>query len=201
MARINLLPWREELRRERQRKFMMSLLVTAVLGVILTFLVGTVYDQKTGHQNLRNNLLQAEIHKLELRITKINELERTRASLLTRKQIIEQLQASRSMTVELLDQLAKSIPIGVTLLTVNQQGADLSLNGTSQSNARVSAYLQMLEKNELFLEPELQYVRTAARAASVAEPYEFSIKAKLRPPRSADSEDDDTKLLDQGGAE
>jgi len=125
MARINLLPWREELRRERQRKFMMSLLVTAVLGVILTFLVGTVYDQKTGHQNLRNNLLQAEIHKLELRITKINELERTRASLLTRKQIIEQLQASRSMTVELLDQLAKSIPIGVTLLTVKPTGRRL----------------------------------------------------------------------------
>jgi len=199
MARINLLPWREELRRERQRQFLLSLLMTAVLGVILVFLVGMVYDQKIRHQNLRNQLLQTEIHKLELRITKINELERTRARLLSRKQIIEQLQASRSTTVELLDQLAKSIPVGVTLVSVSQQGPNISLAGTSQSNARVSAYLQSLEQNELFLSPQLIFVRTALRnnqrAANKAEPYEFSIKCKLRPPKTTD-EDVDTEMQD-----
>jgi len=205
MARINLLPWREELRRDRQRQFLLSLLMTAALGAILVFLVGIVYDQKIHHQNMRNQLLQAEIHKLELRITKINELERTRARLLSRKRIIEQLQASRSTTVELLDKLAKTIPVGVTLVSVSQQGVNLSLSGTSQSNARVSAYLQNLEQSDLFQSPQLIFVRTAIRGrspgANKAEPYEFSIKCKLRAPKTTDDEVDEAGNVVAAGGE
>src|SRR5210317_712601 len=101
MARINLLPWREEKRRERQRQFMSSLLLTCILGVVLVFFAGFVFDQKISHQKVRNQLVQKEIKALEVRIQRINELERTRARLISRKQIIERLQASRSTTVEL----------------------------------------------------------------------------------------------------
>ena len=103
MARINLLPWREEQRRDRQRHFMMTMLVTSILGVFLVFVIGAVYDQKINHQQSRNQLVKQEISQLEARIKKIDELERTRARLISRKQVIERLQASRSMTVELLD--------------------------------------------------------------------------------------------------
>ena len=189
MARINLLPWREERRRERQKQFMMSLMMTAILGVVLVFMVGLFFDQKIRHQQFRNELVRVEIRILESRILRIDQLERTRARLISRKQVIEELQASRSMTVELLDNLAKSIPVGVTLATVRQQGMNLSLTGSSQSNARVSAYLQELDRNELFLAPELNFVRTATRAVSPTEPYEFSIGVKLRQAKSADEED------------
>ena len=131
MARINLLPWREEQRRERQRHFLSNLAMTAVLGIILVFLVGLVFNQKIDHQQRRNELVQSEISKLEIRIARIDELERTRARLISRKQVIERLQASRSMTVELLDNLAKSIPVGVTLTTTRQQGPTLALFGSS----------------------------------------------------------------------
>ncbi len=201
MARINLLPWREELRRERQKRFMMSLMVTAILGVILVFLVGLFFDQKIRYQQFRNDLIKTEIRKLEVRIKRIDELERTRARLISRKQVIEQLQASRSMTVQLLDNLAKSIPVGVTLTSVRQQGNDLSLAGTSQSNARVSAYLQELESNVLFENPELDYVRSAARNTNAAEPYEFSIDVKLRPAQAVDEDDGFDDLEDQGRAQ
>lgn len=189
MARINLLPWREELRRERQKQFMMSLVATAILGVVLVFMVGLFFDQKIRHQQFRNDLVKTEIRKLESRIERIDELERTRARLISRKQVIEQLQASRSMTVELLDNLAKSIPVGVTLASVRQQGSVLSLAGSSQSNARVSAYLQELDRNELFQNPQLGFVRSAAKAASPTEPYQFSIKVNLRPIKTSDDED------------
>jgi len=189
MARINLLPWREEKRRERQRQFMSSLLLTSILGVVLVFFTGFVFDQKIAHQQVRNQLVQKEIRALEARIKRIDELERTRARLISRKQIIERLQASRSTTVELLDKLAKTIPVGVTLTSIRQQGPDLALIGTSQSNARVSAYLRQLETNDLFLSPQLDYVRTAARPVNATESYEFSIKVKLRPPKSADETD------------
>lgn len=164
MARINLLPWREEKRRERQRQFMSSLLLIAILGVVIVFFVGFIFDQKISHQQARNQKVQKEIKALEVRIKRIDELERTRARLISRKQVIERLQASRSTTVELLDKLAKTIPVGVTLTTIRQQGQKLALVGTSQSNARVSAYLRELESNDLFLNPQLDFVRTASRS-------------------------------------
>lgn len=190
MARINLLPWREEQRRDRQRQFMMRLLMIAILGVVMVFMVGFIYDQISKHQQSRNELIKNEIRMLETRITRIDELERTRARLISRKQVIERLQASRSMTVELLDNLAKSIPVGITLISMRQQGPILSLLGSSQSNARVSAYLRELEMNYLFLNPQLDYVRLAARPASTTELYQFSIRVNLRSPKSADEEDD-----------
>lgn len=181
MARINLLPWREELRRERQRQFMLSLMMTAVLGVILVFAIVLVFDQKIGHQQLRNQTVQAEINLLTEKITRIEQLEQTRARLLSRKRIIEELQASRSLTVEMLDQMAKSIPVGVTLNTVRQQGMNISFAGFSQSNARVSAYLQSLERNELFRNPDLGVVRVSQSRINSPERYEFIINAQLRP--------------------
>ncbi len=201
MARINLLPWREELRRERQKRFMMSLMTTAIVGVVLVFMVGLFFDQKIRQQQFRNDLIKTEISKLESRIKRIDELERTRGRLISRKQVIEQLQASRSMTVELLDNLAKSIPVGVTLVSVRQQGMTLSLTGSSQSNARVSAYLKQLELNELFLNPELDFVRSsAARDVSPTEPYQFSIKVTLRPIKGSDEEEGFDEPEDLGGA-
>ncbi len=179
MARINLLPWREEARRERQRQFMYSLMGTLVLGAILILIVGLFFDQRISHQEARNQQIQVEINRLQLRIDRIAELEKTRDRLLSRKQVIESLQASRSLTVELLDRLAMSIPVGVTLTTVRQQGPKLTLMGSSQSNARVSAYLQSLEGMELFVKPDLQYVRTAAKPESRVESYEYAIQVKL----------------------
>ena len=201
MARINLLPWREEKRKERQRQFMSSLLLTAILGIVIVFFAGFVFEQKISHQQARNQMVQKEISALEIRIKRIDELERTRARLISRKQVIERLQASRSTTVELLDKLARSIPVGVTLTTIRQQGKNLALVGTSQSNARVSAYLRELESNDLFLNPQLDFVRSATGRANETEPYEFSIKVNLRPPKSSDEDDGFDDLAIQGGAE
>jgi type IV pilus assembly protein PilN len=179
MARINLLPWREEARRERQRQFLYSLMGTLVLGAILVLIVGLFFDQRISHQESRNQQIQVEINRLEQRIARIAELEKTRDRLLSRKQIIESLQASRSLTVELLDKLAKTIPVGITLTNVRQQGNNLTLLGTSQSNARVSAYLQSLEEMDLFENPELQYVRASQDPPTPIETYEFAIAVKV----------------------
>ncbi|MDX1555390.1 MAG: PilN domain-containing protein [Xanthomonadales bacterium] len=183
MARINLLPWREEARRDRQRQFMYSLLGTLVLGAILVLIIGLFYDQRISIQETRNGKLQSEINRLQQRINRINELEKTRDRLLSRKAIIEELQASRSLTVEMLDKLAKTIPVGVTLENVRQQGNNLTLLGSAQSNARVSAYLQSLQDDDLFRGPDLQYVRASQDPASRVEPYEFSIRVRLNPRR------------------
>jgi type IV pilus assembly protein PilN len=193
MARINLLPWREEARRERQRQFLYSLMGTLVLGAILVLIIGLFFDQQISYQEARNQQIQVEINRLQQRINRIKELEKTRNRLLSRKQIIESLQASRSLTVELLDKLAKTIPVGVTLATVRQQGKNLTLMGTSQSNARVSAYLQSLEDMDLFVRPELQYVRASKKPTNRTETYEFAIRVKLDNEKKKDDELDEAQ--------
>ena len=198
MARINLLPWREEQPRELQRNFITRLLFTCIIAVVAVFVVIAVYDQKIKHQQFRNELVLTETRKLESKIERIDELERTRARLISRKQVIERLQASRSTTVELLDKLAKSIPVGVTLTSIRQQGPVLVLLGNSQSNARVSAYLNELEKNDLFIGPQLTFVKSTPDPATATEPYQFSINVKLRPPKSADG---DEGYEDEGGSQ
>ncbi len=199
MAKINLLPWREELRQERQRQFAMSALLTAITGVVIVFLVSLAFDRAINQQNMRNQTIQQEISRLQIQIRRIAELEETRAGLLARKRIIEQLQASRSLTVEMLDQLAKTIPMGVTLNAISQQGMNLRLSGTSQSNARVSAYLQSLADNELFLDPDLSFVRANDNPANSTEPYDFSLQVRLRTPVSEDEAAGFDQVDDQGG--
>jgi type IV pilus assembly protein PilN len=189
MAKINLLPWREELRQERQRQFAMTALFTAIAGVIIVFLVSLGFDRAISQQNTRNQTIQAEISRLQIQIRRIEELEETRSRLLSRKQVIETLQASRSLTVEMLDQLAKTIPMGVTLNGISQQGMNLRLDGTSQSNARVSAYLQSLDDNELFIDPDLNVVRAVQAPTNSQEPYEFRLRVKLRSPLTENDED------------
>ena len=180
MARINLLPWREELRRKRQREFLFSVMMVTVLGVVLVFLVGLVFGQRINHQEDRNQAIQREISQLQIRINRIDQLDQTWARLLSRKAVIENLQSSRSLTVEMLDHMAKTIPVGVTLNSVRQQGMNVRLSGFSQSNARVSAYMQSLERNELFQKPDLGVVKTSNRPQSRSEPFEFNIGVVLK---------------------
>jgi type IV pilus assembly protein PilN len=167
---------------------------TLVLGAVLVLIVGMFFDQQISDQEARNQRIQVEINRLEQRIQRIAELEETRARLVARKQIIESLQASRSLTVELLDKLAKTIPMGVTLTSVRQQGLVLTLLGTSQSNARVSAYLQSLDGMDLFLNPELQYVRAAQDPPNRYETYEFAIRVRLDNTRNAEEGEEDADM-------
>lgn len=199
MAKINLLPWREELRQERQRKFALSALMTAITGVVIVFLVSLAFDRAINQQRVRNQTIQAEISRLQVQIRRIEELEETKARLLSRKRIIEELQASRSLTVEMMDQLAKTIPMGVTLNSINQQGMNLRLSGTSQSNARVSAYLQSLADNELFVEPDLNFVRAQEDPDNPQEAFDFSLAVKLRSPLTAE-EQAGVESFDNGGS-
>ena len=76
MARINLLPWREEARKERQRQFLYSLMGTLVLGAILVLIVGLFFDQRISYQEARNQQIQIEINRLQQRINRIAELEK-----------------------------------------------------------------------------------------------------------------------------
>ena len=190
MARINLLPWREEQRKERQRQFLLTLGMAFVAAVVVVLVWNTFEGNRISVQNSRNQTLQTEIRSMDQKIAEIARLEVIRNDLLERKAVIESLQSQRSATVMMLDELVLTTPVGVTLKALRQQGNVITLSGTTQSNARISAYLQGLEGSELFSNPLLQIIQTGSdreRARSV-EPYDFSIRVTIPRPQT-DEED------------
>ena len=191
MARINLLPWRAERRKARQKEFVSMLGLAALGGVLASFLIVTYYSGRISNQTGRNEYLRAEITKVDTQIKEIEELDRKKGKLLARKEVIEQLQANRSQMVHLFDSLVRTIPDGVTLTSIKQEGEILTLGGRSQSNARVSTYMRNLESSGWMTGPDLNVIE--AKAGNAGLPYEFNLKVKLANPNAPRDEDGDGK--------
>lgn len=194
MARINLLPWREERRSQRQKEFGATVALSALAGVVLWFLVNGYYSAQIEGQQARNGYLDQQIAQVDRTITEIEELDRQRARLLARKEVIEQLQASRSQMVHLFDALVRTIPDGVMLTTLKQEGEKLTLEGRAQSNARVSTYMRNLEGAGWMANPRLSVIEARAEGAGVhsaALPYVFNLSVTLSKPAEEAAPDDD----------
>lgn len=189
MARINLLPWREERRKQRQKEFGIMLGLGALAGVVLWFLVNSYYNAQIEGQNERNAFLQDQIKQVEGKITEIEELDRQKARLLARKEVIEELQANRSQMVHLFDSLVRTIPDGVVLTAIRQEGAKLTLEGRSQSNARVSTYMRNLEGSGWMTKPDLSIIEAKDGVAGL--PYTFILAVQLANPNAPKDEDGD----------
>ena len=191
MARINLLPWRAERRKARQKEFMGMLGLAAVAGVLASILIVMFYSARISNQEGRNQYLRGEITKVDAQIKEIEELDKKKAKLLARKEVIEELQANRSQMVHLFDSLVRTIPDGVTLTTIKQEGDVLTLGGRSQSNARVGTYMRNLEGSGWMTNPDLNVIE--AKAGNPGLPYEFNLKVKLANPNAPKDEDGDGK--------
>ena len=194
MAKINLLPWRAERRAHRQREFYGMLGLAAAAGLVLSFLIWFHYSQQISGQNTRNQFLQGEITKVEAKIKEIEVLDKQKDRLLARKKVIEELQANRSQMVHLFDSLVRTIPDGVALAGIKQEGDILTLEGRSQSNARVSTYMRNLESSGWMTNPDLSIIEAKAEEKGPAAlsgesrslPYAFTLKVKLANPNEAD---------------
>ncbi|HET6397482.1 MAG TPA: PilN domain-containing protein, partial [Pseudoxanthomonas sp.] len=190
MARINLLPWRAERRKQRQREFQGMLGLAALGGALISFLIWFHYDRQISGQQERNSFLEAEIAKVKKQNEEIKELDAKKDRLLARKKVIEELQANRSQMVHLFDSLVRTIPDGVVLTSLKQEGEVLTLEGSAQSNARVSAYMRNLEGSGWMTKPDLSIIEAkddkATQAASVGRtlPYNFILKVTLANPNT-----------------
>ena len=190
MARINLLPWRAERRKQRQREFYAMLGMAAVGGLLLSLMIWFYYDRQVSGQMDRNAYLEAEIEKVKEQNKEIDRLDAQKDRLLARKKVIEELQAKRSQMVHLFDALVRTIPDGLVLTALKQEGDVLTLEGRTQSNARVSAYMRNLETSGWMTNPELSIIeardpekdkdgKVGPLADIKALPYVFVVKVKL----------------------
>lgn len=161
MAQINLLPWREELRKERLRQFISTSLLALVCLALINLFVWLQVGQSISEQKSRNEFLDKRIAELDEKIKEISSLETEKQSLLERMSIIQKLQGSRPEIVRVFDELVRAVPDGMYLTGVKEDTADITLTGNAQSNARVSSFMRQLDESELFENPKLDVIQTA----------------------------------------
>ena len=177
MARINLLPWREEQRQERQKQFVIAVVASAIFAVAVLYGAVIFFDNLLEEQNNRNTFLKKEVAKLVRAIKEVDVLERERKNLLARMQAIQNLQASRSKSVKVLDALVRTVPEGVYLTKVMRKNKVLTMSGVATSNGQVSGFMRRLEKNDQFLEPKLTVVqRTSNKEDDLHMTFSLSVK-------------------------
>ncbi len=198
MARINLLPWRAERQKERKKQFFMMLALSAFAGLAVWFLINTYYNAQISGQHARNAFLDQEIVAVQAKITEIQALEEKKNKLLNRKMVIEELQANRSQMVHLFDSLVRTIPDGVILTSIKQEGDKLTLEGRSQSNARVSTYMRNFETSGWMTKPELSVIQ--AEGDDKGLPYTFSLAVTLANPNAKKEGEEDMAATDPAAA-
>ena len=167
MAKINLLPWREELRQQKQQEFLTSiglavLLTATILGAVHMYIEGL-----KDYQISRNKMLQNEISIIDKKIEEIRDIETQKNKLLTKIDVIQKLQESRPQIVHLFDELPKSTPEGIYLTKFKQSGDSLTMAGMAQSNARVSAYMRAIEASPWLIDPKLNVIQAKGKSNSI----------------------------------
>lgn len=160
MAHINLLPWREELRKEQARQFATITGLSLALTGALVFLVHVTFDNQINHQKGRNQILKDEIATLDASLKQIEELEETKAQLLARMDVIQSLQQRRPQIVHLFDDIVRTVPEGIYLTELTQQTDQLTIKGVAESNGRVSAYMRNIDASDWMATPKLSVIET-----------------------------------------
>ncbi len=187
MILINLLPHREEKRRQRKRAFFVGLAGSAIVGLGVVGLWYSVLQQVTAAQASRNEFLTAEIKRLDVQIKDIASLRSEIDALKARQKAVEDLQTDRNTPVYLLNELVKQTPEGVYLTSIKQNGQVVAVNGVAQTNERVSEFLRNTLYNSPWLEkPELVEIKAAKVTTTGRDPqrlFEFSMKVTIKRPQ------------------
>jgi type IV pilus assembly protein PilN len=181
MIRINLLPHREERRKKQQQQFFIMLGIVVVIGAAIWGSVHTYFSDRLENQISRNRYLNEEIAKLEKQIAEIKTLQDQIAALLARKRVVESLQSNRAQTVQLLDQLVRQLPDGIYLKAIKQTGQRVTINGLTQSQARVSTLMRNIEASPVLGQPGLIEIKAVQQGA--LRNNEFTLNMALKRPQ------------------
>jgi type IV pilus assembly protein PilN len=182
MPRINLLPWREERRQERQQQFLTAIIVSFMVAMALFYAALMFADGLIDEQNQRNAFLKKEISLMDIKIAEIKTLETERTRLLARMKVIQELQTSRPKVVKVLDTVVRTLPEGIYLEKLTRKGDSLTLDGVAQSNARVSVFMRQLDSNPELTESTLSVIKRTSNKDDAIRTFSLSIgESKAKP--------------------
>ncbi len=159
MTHINLLPWREWERERKQKEFLVNVVAVLFVGAVLVFSGGWYLDNSTMRQNERNQFLTREITVLDERIAEIRNLRIQREELISRMRVIQDLQGNRPVIVRIFDEMARTLSSGVHYRSLKMEGTNFTVEGTAESNNRISSLMRNLDESDWFAEPNLKSIK------------------------------------------
>lgn len=185
MTKINLLPWRETYRKQKQNEFFSFLFVGILCAGGVTFAGMQFMQSKLDFQSSRNSYLDSEIQALQRELNEIKELESTKNNLLARMEIIQTLQSQRPQLVHIFHELANRLPDGIYLTSMEQKSDKMILEGRAESNARVSALMRKLNQSDWFESPLLEIIKADQQEGIST----FKLSMVLATPETANEEE------------
>lgn len=178
MAYINLLPWREEAEKARQREYLTILTLVAVVALLIVLSVNQFYQMHIDGQNVHNQFLQNEIQILDLRIAKIKSLNKKKKELKKRTSVVEQLQRSRNVVTQVLDEIAKVVPNGIYLTRLEKQDNSLNVTGKSESNNHLANMIREIERSDLFEDAILESITSNDAKSKLLSDFKMRVRVK-----------------------
>ncbi|MFZ5724493.1 MAG: PilN domain-containing protein [Pseudomonadota bacterium] len=175
MAKINLLPWREELRKQQMQEFLVILGMVVFAAAVVAFAWKREREMAVENQTNRNAYVEQQIALMDENIKEIDELQKRRDALIERMTVIQGLQGNRPVIVHVFDQFAETLPDGVYYTSIKQTGARYDIAGVAESNNRVSNLMRSLEQSPWFTKPQLNKV------VAKGDTFEFDLSVQLDP--------------------
>jgi len=182
MANINLLPWREDLRKQLNQEFGIIAAVFAAVAFVIILVASVYYGQLIDNQEGRNQFMQAEIAKLDTKIEAIKTIKAKKERLLQRITTIQKLQTNRTEIVHLFDEMVRRLPDGVYLESMAQKGNNLTMKGVAESNTRVSELVRNIEASEWMTAPRIDVIKR--NTSSALQTNNFTVQLKQSRPKS-----------------
>lgn len=186
MIRINLLPHREEARKQRRQQFYTLIVLVLLAAAAIAFVGYTLIGRQIEAQVSTNEYIKREIASLDKEIAEIKRLKEQTQALLSRKQVIESLQSNRAETVRVFNELARQTPEGVFIKTIKQHGLVINIVGDAQSNARVSQLMRNLDASPVFENPQLVEIKAVDYNKRRVNEFNLNISIERAPTDTSD---------------
>ena len=188
MAKINLRPWREELRAERQKQFVVMIMGAVIIAGGLVFLWKADMDNRIAYQESRNAYIETAARELDKQIEEIENLKRKRDELLSRMQVIQDLQGKRPVIVRVFDELVRTLPDGLYYTSLKKASERVDIVGMSESNSRISALMRRFEESDWFNDPNLSNVSAADNTRAGYSQFNLSVQQQTPEPEGEDEQ-------------
>ncbi len=178
MAHINLLPWRKVALKKQQQKYFTILATVGVFTFALVLSINFYYQARIDGQNSKNQFLKNEIAQLDIQIAEIKSLNAKKTALQKRINVVEQLQRSRNVGTQVLDEIAKIIPNGIYIIEMQKQGNTLLLTGKSESNNHLANMIRAVELSDLFVDATPESITADDGSPKLLSSFKMNVRIK-----------------------